>query len=111
MITEVNGTVARFEMAYPTELHERYAFGPTWLARLPSFLWFLFSLGVTTIVVLAHHMSTSSSLTAWVLERVRGAGHGRQRRGVRLASQAKPAVGNWLPSRARPASGGVRLQP
>jgi hypothetical protein len=70
-ITEVNGTVARFEMAYPTELHERYAFGPTWLARLPSFLWFLFSLGVTTIVVLAHHMSTSSSLTAWVLERDR----------------------------------------
>jgi len=70
-ITEVNGTVARFEMAYPTELHERYAFGPTWLARVPSILWFLFSLGVTTIVVLAHHMSTSSSLTAWVLERDR----------------------------------------
>ncbi len=70
-ITEVNGTVARFEMAYPTETHERYAFGPTWLARLPSIVWFLFSVGVTTIVVLAHHMSSNSSLTMWVVERDR----------------------------------------
>jgi hypothetical protein len=70
-ITEVNGTVARFEMAYPTEAHERYAFGPTWLARLPSIMWFLFSVGVTTVVVLAHHMSSNSSLTMWVLERDR----------------------------------------
>jgi hypothetical protein len=70
-ITETNGTVARFEMAYPMEPRERYAFGPTWPARIPSTLWFLFSLGVTGTVVLAHHMSSNSALTMWVVERDR----------------------------------------
>ncbi len=70
-ITEVNGTVARFEMAYPTEPRERYAFGPTLLSRVPSFLWFAFSLAVTGVVVVAHHMSTSTILAAWVIERDR----------------------------------------
>jgi hypothetical protein len=70
-ITEVNGTVARFEMAYQPEVRERYAFGPTLLSRLPSMLWFAFSLGVTSIVVLAYHLSSNSALTMWVVERDR----------------------------------------
>ena len=70
-ITGVNGTVARFEMAYPLEARERWAFGPPWLSRVPSLLWFAFSLGVTGIVVLAHHMSSNSALTMWVVERDR----------------------------------------
>jgi hypothetical protein len=70
-ITEVNGTVARFGMAYPLETRERHAFGPTWLSRVPSIMWFLFSVGVTVVVVLAHHMSSNSILTMWVVERDR----------------------------------------
>jgi hypothetical protein len=70
-ITEVNGTVARFDMAYQPTPNERYAFGPTWLSRVPSLLWFAFSLGVTTVVVLAYHMSSNSALTMWVAERNR----------------------------------------
>jgi hypothetical protein len=70
-ITEVNGTVARFEMAYQPEPRERYAFGPTWLSRVPALLWFLFSVAVTAVVVLAHHMSNNSGLKIWVLERDR----------------------------------------
>ena len=71
-ITEVNGTVARFDMSYQPEPRERYAFGPTWLSRIPSFLWFGFSLVVTGIVVAAYHMSSNSPLTIWVVERERG---------------------------------------
>lgn len=70
-ITEVNGTVARFEMAYQPEPSERHAFGPPLSQRIPSMIWFLFSLGVTGTVVLAHHMSSNSSLFIWVVERDR----------------------------------------
>lgn len=71
-ITEVNGTVARFDMSYPLEERERWAFGPPLISRVPSMLWFLFSLGVTSVVVLAHHLSSNSALTMWVVERNRG---------------------------------------
>ena len=71
-ITEVNGTVARFEMAYQPEPSERHAFGPTLLARLPSWLWFGFSVAVAATVVIAHHSSSNSSLYVWVVERDRG---------------------------------------
>ena len=70
-ITEVNGTVARFEMAYPTGPSERWAFGAPLLSRLPSMAWFAFSLAVTITVVVAHHMSSSSPLFVWVVERDR----------------------------------------
>ncbi len=69
-ITEVNGTVAHFEMAYPLDPNqERYPFGPTLLARLPAMLWFVFSLAVAGMVVLAHHSSSNSALYIWVVER------------------------------------------
>jgi len=69
-ITEVNGTVARFEMAYQLDPNqERYPFGPTLLARLPAMLWFFFSLAVAGMVVLAHHSSSNSALYIWVVER------------------------------------------
>ncbi len=70
-ITEVNGTVARFEMAYQTEPSERHAFGPPLSQRIPAMIWFLFTLAVTGVVVLAHHVSSSSQLFIWVVERDR----------------------------------------
>jgi hypothetical protein len=71
-ITEVNGTVARFEMAYQPEPAERHPFVAPLLTRLPSMLWFAFSLGIAATVVIAHHSSSSSSLFVWVVERDRG---------------------------------------
>ena len=69
-ITEVNGTVARFEMAYQLDPNqERYPFGPTLLARLPAMLWFAFTVAVAGTVVLAHHSSSNSTLYIWVVER------------------------------------------
>jgi hypothetical protein len=71
-ITETNGTVARFEMAYQPEPAERHAFGAPLLAKLPAILWFGFSLTVAAIVVVAHHSSSNSPLYVWVVERDRG---------------------------------------
>jgi len=68
-ITETNGTVARFEMAYQPEPSERHAFGAPLLTRLPSMLWFAFSIAVAVVVVIAHHSSSNSQLYAWVVER------------------------------------------
>ena len=70
-ITEVNGTVARFEMAYQPEPSERHAFGPPLVQKIPAMIWFLFTLSVTGVVVLAHHMSSNSQLYVWVVERDR----------------------------------------
>ncbi len=71
-ITETNGTVARFEMAYENESPERHAFGAPLLTKLPAIVWFGFSLAVTCVVVLAHHSSSNSPLYVWVVERDRG---------------------------------------
>ena len=71
-ITEVNGTVARFEMAYQPEPSERHAFGPPFLTKLPALLWFAFSLAIAATVVIAHHSSSNSQLYVWVVERDRG---------------------------------------
>ena len=51
-ITEVNGTVARFEMAYNPEPDERFVFGPPFWQRLPSFLFLGFAaiLGSATML-------------------------------------------------------------
>lgn len=70
-ITEVNGTVARFEMAYQPLPSERHSFGAPFLTRLPSMLWFAFSLGVAGTVVLAYHSPVRSALFMWVVERDR----------------------------------------
>jgi hypothetical protein len=70
-ITEVNGTVARFEMAYQPEARVRHAFVAPLIQRLPAIAWFLFSLGVSGVVVAAHHMQ-NTALFEWVVERDRG---------------------------------------
>lgn len=66
-ITEVNGTVARFEMAYNPEPEERFVFGPPVWQRLPSFVFLGFAavLGVTTF--LAWHASHDSELYRFVV--------------------------------------------
>lgn len=69
-ITEVNGTVARFEMAYQPDAPARHAFGAPMFQHVPAFLWFAFSLLVAGAVVLAYK-TPGSALYMWVAERER----------------------------------------
>jgi len=69
-ITEVNGTVARFEMAYQPDAPFRQAFGAPLVHHLVSIVWFVFTLGVSGVVVAAHHMP-NTALYVWVVERDR----------------------------------------
>jgi hypothetical protein len=71
-ITEVDGTVARFEMAYEPGPKDRHAFGPPLVQVLPSLLYLAFGLVVVGVVVAAHAGSSNSSLYTWVVEGDRG---------------------------------------
>ncbi|MBX3230552.1 MAG: hypothetical protein KIT84_02505 [Labilithrix sp.] len=59
-ITEVNGTVARFEMAYNPNPEERFVFGPPIWQRLPSLLFLGFAGVVATAAIMAHNTAGSS---------------------------------------------------
>jgi hypothetical protein len=67
-VTDVNGTVARFEMAYSPSASDRFAFGPPLRMRVPSFVYLAFALFVVGLVVAAHAGSSNSSLYIWVVE-------------------------------------------
>lgn len=69
-ITETNGTVARFEMAYQPEPSARHAFGAPWFQHVPAMIWFAFTVGVAGAVVAAYRMP-GSALYIWVAERER----------------------------------------
>ncbi len=71
-ITEVNGTVARFEMAYAPDETERHPFGPPLLARIPSMVYLLFAVGIVAVVAIAHGSGSNSRLYVWVVEGDRG---------------------------------------
>lgn len=72
-ITEVNGTVARFEMAYNADQESmRVAFGAPLSARIPSYVFLALSIGVAVTVAAAHGMSPTSTLFIWVVEGDRG---------------------------------------
>lgn len=66
-ITEVNGTVARFEMAYNPEPDERFVFGPPVWQRLPSFVFLGFAAVLGTTTFLAWHASHDSELYRFVV--------------------------------------------
>lgn len=71
-ITEVNGTVARFEMAYsPPEKGDRVVFGPPISQRIPSFVYLGFALLVTLAVLLAYQ-NANGRLYVWIVEGDRG---------------------------------------
>jgi hypothetical protein len=71
-ITEVNGTVAKFEMAYSPDKADRFAFGPPVIQRLPSLVFLGFALFVAAMVFTAYHGSSNTSLYRWVVEGDRG---------------------------------------
>lgn len=68
-ITDVNGTVARFEMAYNPREDERLVFGPPLWQRAPSLVYLGFALAMGAAVFAAYHGATSNSaLYVWVVE-------------------------------------------
>ncbi|WP_146648378.1 hypothetical protein [Labilithrix luteola] len=67
-ITDVNGTVARFEMAYSPDKPERFAFGPPLSQRIGSLLYMSFALILAGAVLLAYNGSSNSRLFTWIVE-------------------------------------------
>jgi hypothetical protein len=68
-ITDVNGTIARFEMAFDPREGERFVFGPPLWQRMPSFLFFGFALTLALTVAIATNAPSNSALFRWVAER------------------------------------------
>lgn len=66
-ITEVNGTVARFEMAYNPNPDERFVFGPPLWQRLPSLLFLGFAGVLLAATLLAHQGSSNSALHRFIV--------------------------------------------
>jgi hypothetical protein len=74
-VTDVNGSIARFEMSYspPGDERARAKFGPPWRTRLPSALYLLLALTLGAVVLYAYTVAPSSSIVfSWVVERDRG---------------------------------------
>jgi hypothetical protein len=71
-VTDVNGTVARFEMTYSPPGSERIKFGPPLAARIPSAVYLAAALALGAVVLYAYSLASSSSiLFVWVVERDR----------------------------------------
>jgi hypothetical protein len=72
-VTDVNGTIARFEMTYSPPTGEKLKFGPPLAARVPSALYLAAALVLGAMVVYAYTAASSSSMVfVWVVERDRG---------------------------------------
>jgi len=68
-ITDVNGTVARFDMTYEApSAGEKIKFGPPRRARIPSALYLLASIAFGVVTVCAYNAPTGSKLFVWAVE-------------------------------------------
>jgi hypothetical protein len=68
-ITEVDGTIARFEMSYSPPSSARAKFGPPLRTRVPSALYLVAALCLGAVVLYAYSWAPSSSrLFAWIVE-------------------------------------------
>lgn len=66
-ITEVNGTVARFEMAYNPNPDDRFVFGPPIWQRLPSLVFIAFAGVLALATFVAYNTATSPSLHRFIV--------------------------------------------
>jgi hypothetical protein len=67
-ITEVNGTVARFEMAFSPEQDAKYTFGPPTRQLVPAGVFMVFGCVVMLLLVLAYTGSSNGRLHVWLIE-------------------------------------------
>ncbi len=72
-VTDVNGTIARFEMTYSPPAGGKVKFGPPIAARIPSAIYLAGALVLGALVLYAYAAASSSSiLFVWVVEKDRG---------------------------------------
>ncbi len=71
-VTDVNGTVARFEMAYSPSDSERHRFGPPLRQRLPSLVFLAFGVAMLGAVLYGESGHSSSGLSQWLADQDRG---------------------------------------
>jgi hypothetical protein len=71
-ITDVNGTVARFDMSYSPPTGERIFFGPPRSATIPGFVYLAFALVLVGLEAAAYTGSSNSRLYVWLVEGDRG---------------------------------------
>jgi len=67
-ITEVNGTVAKFEMAFDPRPAERFKFGSPLMERAPAMVFLGFTATLVITMWIAEHASSNSSLFRWAAE-------------------------------------------
>ena len=67
-ITDVNGTVAHFEMAYSPSPKERHAFGPPFRSRIPSLVYLCVGIALLSIVGIAYSSSGNGQLYDFFVE-------------------------------------------
>ncbi len=68
-VTDVHGTVARFEMAYSPVSRAPEKFGPPMRQRVGSMVFFAFAIAIAVLVAVAYYASSSNSaLYVWVVE-------------------------------------------
>jgi hypothetical protein len=68
-VTDVNGTIARFDMTYePPAEGERVKFGPPLRTRIPSAVYLLAAIVFGIVTWYAYNAPTSSKLFVWAVE-------------------------------------------
>ena len=68
-VTDVHGTVARFEMAYSPVARRAVSFGPPLRQRLPSLVFFAFGGTLVSLVITAYYVASSNSaLYIWIVD-------------------------------------------
>lgn len=66
-VTETNGTVARFEMAFDPNPGDRFAFGPPVWQRLPSLIFLGFAGALALAALVAHYGSSNTALYRFIV--------------------------------------------
>jgi hypothetical protein len=67
-VTDVHGTIARFEMSYEPPSEHRVKFDPPLRVRLPSAIYLAAAIALAALVIIAFQSSPSSRLFVWFVE-------------------------------------------
>ncbi len=71
-VTDVNGTVARFEMAYSPSDTDRFRFGPPMRQRVPSLVFLVLAVAMVGVVLYGESSGGAAGLSRWLAEQDRG---------------------------------------
>ncbi len=71
-ITDVHGTVARFDMSYSPATRQDIRFGPPWRQRLGSLFFLCFGIALVGTVLYGESSASGPALSRWLAEQDRG---------------------------------------